>query len=352
MSQKLEGEHIYLDAIVTAPAGRSIHAIYNQKFNETIIKNSGEYTIAIDRFRIPLDSIPIFIFDKTPNVYTISLSYNGISSGKIGLQYITTTPNATPDMPEYWYVWTFDIALRMVNNAIQQAFNTLSTLVTLPAGSLPPFFSIDYTTNILSSNAQVDFYDNTLGTPIKLFMNQRLWENFGGIPIIEIGSVTGAPSNNGEDARFIFFNTFNNIYTYGTGTHTNYYKMQSAYGFEILANWNHAKGIYFISNNIPIRTEIMPTNTQNQTINNYVNTLPVLCNFDMVYTSESIKPSILQYILNTPYKIIDLIGSKNINNLDLQIFWYDRYNNSYPLMIRPNNTLTVRFVFMKKSTYN
>src|SRR5208283_5549814 len=100
--------------------------------------------------------------------------------------------------------------------AINIAFNNLASIVTLPTGAVAPFFTLDKTSGLLAYNAQNTFYDYTLALPIQLYMNQNLWTYFDGIPIIEVGSVTGQPVANGRDALFIPFNNHDNIITYGS----------------------------------------------------------------------------------------------------------------------------------------
>jgi hypothetical protein len=348
MTQKLEGEHIYMDAIVTAPTNGG-YAIYNQKFNDTILKKPCEYALAIDRFRIPMSSIPVFFFDKTPNAYTLQFGYKGVYGTRTALQYITTSPNLTIDDPYYWAIYTFDLFIKMVNDAIITAFNADKTSLGFPANSKPPFFALDYDRGTLILYAQTSFYDYTMTDPIQLYFNQNLWHFFDGIPIIEPigGSVIGTPSATGRDALWIPFNMYTNISIIGDAPENTYYRMKSDNGFEAPANWNVAKGFYFRSNNIPVRNEILPSSASD-VVNNYVNGQPVICNFDFTYNSQSLKPCVAQYVLNTPYKIIDMLGVNGLRDIDIQVFWYDKYNNSYPLELYPKDSMSIRFVFMKK----
>jgi hypothetical protein len=351
MSQKLEGEHRNLNVIMQSPNNGS-YAIFDQKFNDSILQKADNYVLAIDRFRIPMTGIPIFIFDQSVNAYTVQIGYGGLYGPRTAVSYITTSPTLPITDPHYWWVFTFDIFLKMVNNALQTAFTNSIIPLTLPVGSKAPFFSINLTTGLLSFNAQNTFYDLDLATPIEVYLNQTLWRFFDGIPIIQVGSVTSIPSVSGRDARMIVFNTFDNLITYGSVPNNTYYKMESDNGFESAATWNIAKGFFFRSNNIPVRTEIMPTlqytGTGQQVVNNYVNGQPIICNFDFVYDASSLKPIIAQYILNTPYKVIDIISSENLRSIDIQVFWYDKYNNIYPLYILPGEAMSLRFVFMKK----
>lgn len=364
MSQNLIGEHLYLDVLVTTGSSATF-AIYDQKFNEALLKVGNEYTLSVDRFRIPMDNIPIFFYQYTrvvdpitqistavDDMYSVELSYNGVYSGKTHLQFVTTDPQKSIDDNLYWAVWTFEIFVTMVNDAISRAFTSLLGLTVLPTGSLPPFFTINYNTKTIEYNAQVDFYDYRLPKPIALYMNQLLWRFFDGIPIKAIGNVLTPSLPNGRDVVFIPFDTYTNTFNYGTGTNTRYCRMTSDAGSESLTAWNISKGFYFRSNNMNLRYEIMPTSNTNASLagtQTIISGQPIVCNFDFNYTAESLKPLTAQYILNTPYKLIDIVSEQEMRNFDLQVFWYDKFNNSYPLIIKPNDSMSIRLVFQEKN---
>jgi len=336
-------EHRYLDIISTYSLSNP-YAKYFKQYDSNILEKANDYTLAVDRFNIPMSSIPIFIFDSHQtnglyDYYTVELEYNNTFSGQTGVQYITTTPT-TQDPSLYYRVYTFSQMIMMVNNAIKTAFNTLNGLTTLPVGSSAPFFTFDATTSLIAYNAPSALYDTFMTNPIKLYMNQNLWVFFDGISIIETGSITGTPSVNGRDVQFMAYELYNNHILFNSIDH---YTMITDTGADTAISWNIAKGYYFISNTLPIRSEIMPNLT-----NNYVNEEAIVCNFDFVFDSKAPKPMIVQYILQTPYKLIDFFDNKNINKLDIQVFWYDKYNNSYPLTLHPKDAMTIRLLFQSK----
>lgn len=370
MSQQLDGEHRYIDIIVSA-GQNEILARYDQTFNETILKKGCDYTLSIDRFRIPMNNIPIFKYAHTVQTnpithiisyvedqYSIELEYNSVFSGRTYLTYIPTTPSITDKAnPDYWDVWSFDLFIRMVNTALETAFTSLSGLTTLPVGSEHAFFCLEREQNTLSLNAKAAMYDAFIASPIKIWMNQNLWRFFDGIPI-KAYNIYLSPLVNGRDVLFLPFDTINNIFEYiSTGNY--YYKMISDNGFECLAAWNIAKGFYFRSNNLRVRNEIMPTTSiiydeataiATQIVNNYVDYNPIICNFDFTFTANSLKPQISQFILNTNYKVMDMVSTENLKNIDIQVFWYDGFNRSYPLYLLPNTSMTIRLVFQQKKS--
>jgi hypothetical protein len=63
-----------------------------------------------------------------------------------------------------------------------------------------------------------------------------------------------------------------------------------------------------------------------------------------------VKPTKIQYILQSVYKLIDLIGNDPINTIDIKLFWYDSHNNIYPLGVSLGDSISLRLVFIKKGT--
>lgn len=173
-------------------------------------------------------------------------------------------------------------------------------------------------------------------------MNANLAKYFPGFPIdsFDIYSL--------GLLRYKIYNRHNNQFTYGSGTNNTYSKMLSDAGPELLMSWHQAKGLFFKSNNIRVRDEILPSLDQTGKINNYVNGTSIIANFDFEYDANSISPLFMQYKLSTPYKVMDIMNPEAIRNIDFQIFWYDKYNNAFPLHLSQGESLSIRFVFMKK----
>ena len=366
-------EHIYVDIIKGFEAGNR-YATFRQQYDKALVKNAEDYILSIDRFNIPMTAVPIFIFNNSYeirsgsvyyNYYGVSLSYNGVYTDVHHLQYIAGSTNITvydpnnPDNtdPMYYYVWNVSIFLKMINNALTEAFTTLGGLVTLPAHSVAPFFTIDYSTYTLKYYAQSDFYDtDTLATPICVYINTNLWNMLKGFTYLIIGGLV-TPAADGRDAQMLCFDQYNNTDTIGgTATYNDYYVMTCEFGAATIISWNVAKGFFITSNNLPVRTEYAPcikaTYDNSTQIYNIVNSntaisTPIICSFDFVYSNIEPFPLNAQYILNSPYKIIDLIGTSPINNIDMAVYWFDNLNNAYPLKFYRNEAMSIRILLQK-----
>jgi hypothetical protein len=352
---KNEVNHKYIDILKTFTT-YDVGANFIKTYTQNIIEVAEDYTLSIDRFNIPMTGVPLFIFPSHQtggiyDTYSVELSYNGIYSGRVYVQYISTTPNSPTTTEEYYYVYTFDIFLKMVNIALETALTQLGGKVTLPGTVKKPFVSMDYTNNILSITADQADYDsyNALIIPVKVYMNQSLWSFFNGPPIIEVGDVLGTGVANGRDAQFLFFDCGYNTVTIGTGGGATFcYKMNSNYGASTAIDWNDAKGFALCSNLIPTQPEILPTASNSGDLVNR----GILANFDFIYTQNDVHPLTAQYVLTSSYKLIDLIGRDSIKQLDVSVFWYDNQNNFHPVRLLNAETLSIRFVFIKKGQSN
>jgi len=333
----MSSNRVYLDLLKTSGSSDR-YASYFKRYGQNIIEKANDYYIAIDRFNIPCDNIPLLIFNPTPNYYVVEMEYNTVLSGPVALTYIPSYPGANPSDPKYYFVFSFDIMIKMINNAISTAFNTLSGIVTLPPGAVAPHFQLDHQTKLMQYVAQIASYD-VLATPpivpIKLFLNRNAYSFFYGMPIYYDASALT------RNAQFIVYNQYNN--TVGSD-----YVMTTNKGISTITNWNVCKGILMASDYLQIEQEDLPYLRNQDT--GLLNKRNILANFDFIYDTAHPMPDNAQYILNSVYKLIDMKGSDPVNTIDIKIYWYDILNNVYPLDLNFTKALSVRFVFIKRGT--
>jgi hypothetical protein len=305
--------------------------------------------MAIDKFKIPLTNVPIFFFNSSKsggnyNYYSLELSYNGIYSGRTYVQY-TTSSSLSPSNPDYYRVYDFNAFIQMINTTLSTAFTNLGGLITLPVGSVAPFLAIDEN-HVMSLYAQKGKYDtnNISITPIKIYMNNTLWNFTVGISADVIGSLI-AGATNGRD---VVFNVWDKKINTVSLSSVDYLKMASEYGAQTVIRWNICNGVLFTSSTIPVAPENLPNSGSDKNLNSR----SIVANFDLIYTPEEPKPLTAQYVLQSPYKKINLINNIPLNNIDIAVYWYDNNNNTYPLTLYLNESVPMRFVFIsKKSGY-
>ena len=329
---------------------------YLKQFSQSIVTKADDFYLSIDRFNIPMTSIPIFIYQLTPHVdpitglttytdteYSIELEYNGVFSGQTFIQYVSNTPVTSSF---YYYVFNYNAFIRMINTAISTAFTTLGGIITLPTGSVAPYFEIDQNTKMMSLVVQNNYFNGTIGwLPLKLYANIKMLRFLNGIPLeftyqsptrILLFIVEDLHNNLERRVPFDLTPTDPTLY--------DFLIMNSEYGAQTLINWNDAKGFVFTTDTLPINPENLPS-TANQSM---LVSRGILANFDFIYTESTPKPLSAQYILQSPYKKIDLISSVPINILDIAVAWYDYNNNLHECYLYDGEAMSIRLVFLRK----
>jgi len=345
---------------MSAPSGRNI-TYFNQVITSTTSTNNAEITktyngyfrkksdnsiyIVVDKFNVDLSSIPLMIFNTAPNAYTVELSNGALSSGRISLMtgFYSTNTDLTPNNPEFYYIYTFDQMIQIINNALTTAYNALNALGGVPAGNASPFFHVDHSSHTLSLYATPSFIEGAVP-------QVNIWGNIGfaytlceGLPFFSVNSNLSTPSPTGRDVRFEVRNKLPDQVTYGGQL---YHMMRSNAQADTLIKWNVCKGIV-ITTGLRIKKEPFPKEsitTTNGIVNNSLSTTDILSNFNILYGSNC-RPLSVNYVAHSFDKRISLYDEDDINQISLKFFWYDKFNNLYPLTLVNEDTCSVRIAF-------
>lgn len=352
----------------TTIASNPSPAIFQQELNEAIIQKPSDYYLAIIRFTIPTQDIPIMVAQIQPfpntninnTIYSVTLTYQTFTSGQIFVQYVTQNPNAlvlplsashpNADNTLYYYIYTYTAFLNMINTALQTAFTALNVAVPggLPVGSVAPYFQFDTFTERISLVAQIANYDITIANPIKIFVNYQLFTFIDGLPFI----FEGITLPGGKDVQLLVENNKNNWYnppylTIPPPIPPVYYIMTQEYN--TISDWNSFKSLQLVSNILPIKSEYVPVVSQiNQSI---VNSQGILKDFEPLIELGPEARTTVQYQLQSPYQLINLTSDIPLTKIDVRIYWTDQYGFQTLLSIPFNQVVTIKMVFIKKSTF-
>jgi len=367
-----DGDRIYYNFIIGEKIDTNplFDARFQQNLDDVFINNPSDYYLSVVRFSIPCQNIPIFIPEIQPypntnvnnTVYSLSLEYNGFSSGQTFVQFVSGNPNVpinsiTPSSPLantssiYYWIYNYQEFIDMVNNTFVTAFNTLDVASGgLPVGSEAPYFEFDSATQLISLVAQRQFYDRTLLNPINIFMNYKLFVYYDGIEVNYLGTGSNSYAANGKDVQFIVKDLKNNWYNPSfvpPASPPDYYKMTQ--DFPNLVTWNVFKSLQITSNMIPIREEYAPalqsagsSNTESQIF---------LKDFEPVLNNGGDSRGILYFVLDGPYQLINLMSTTPLTKLDMSLYWVDRFGRKFLLQCPYNQVISVKIVFIKKSSY-
>ena len=76
-----------------------------------------------------------------------------------------------------------------------------------------------------------------------------------------------------------------------------------------------------------------------------------LTDFEIAISStNSYRPEI-SYAPQGEYILIDMYSNSNLNKIDLNVFWKDKYGNLKPLRLQPGCSASVKILFRHKHFY-
>lgn len=372
--KKKDDDRIYYNFIIGEKNNLAPYydAKFQQNLDDSFITNPSDYYLSVIRFSIPCQNIPIWIpeIKKYPNtnvnetVYSLSLEYGAFTSGETFLQFESSNPNAyastisalSPSAGTdsiYYWIYNYQAIVDMINTTFQTAFTALNVASGgLPVGSVAPYLEYDPVTQLMSLVCQRVNYDVNLPNTISIFMNYKLFEYIDSILANYLG---GSNYNvylpNGKDFQLIVLDLKNNWYNppnLAPATPPDYYKMTQ--NFSTILNWNVFQSLQITTNMIPIVSEIAPSLNSSDTSNTTQQSF--LRDFTPITeTGGDFRNGTLQYVLDGPYQLINLTGQTPLNKLDMQVFWLDRFGHKYLLKCAYNQILSIKIVFIKKSSY-
>lgn len=347
------------------------YASYKENLNQELISNPSDYYLSVLRFQIPTADIPILIpeIEPWPNtdvnrtVYNITLEYKSGPTTYTATSAVIYAPNVPPsysiarpitiqdpnpmkDPSDYYFIYNYRSFINMVNDTFVTAFNDLSSQVSLPPGASPPFITYNANNYLMTLHATSQYLTPTYSTPpppqsgqINIYMNYKLFTFFDGIEFIfnDYLSPKGIQ---------IIVKDYN-----GTNFNGTHYLMAQQY--PSLSVWNVFKSIQIVSFFLPCEQEIIPVPNFSGINNgsNTYNTTSVVKDFVPFYENGPEFRTFINFRFNGSYELIDLKSNSPIHTVDINVYWIDRYGNKYLLSIPYNQVLTIKFCFIKKSTF-
>ena len=326
--------------------GVAVPATFNQTFQSPIIDVPDDYYCCVTKFSCPTTQIPIFIptlqpASTTATIYSVTLTYNGNSSQQF-VQYVAGSgfPNTAPT---YYYVFNYNTFIDQINTALATAF----AAITPPMGSQAPYFQYNPVTGLISFVAQRAYYDQTLSTPILIYINLPLSDLLTGFEgtYAPLGFV---PTVTGQDDTISVYDQKNNWYNPSwvtPATPGDYYIMTQNY--PSIGAWTPFKSLRLSSNSLPIKPEyIIPSFG---TIN--LGSQGVLQTFVPLFDETGIHATSVNYVPGTNLHLLNMSGAKPIYQVDFQFQWIDGDGLAHPVYIDNNQVCAVEFGFFRKSTY-
>lgn len=327
-------------------------AIYNVTKTLPILDNCSKYFVSVIRFDIPLGTIPLYIFpvlansgltQESPMIIGITTSVG--TDFPVNLIYVpdyssSLFPPVNQNNPkqqiitEFYFVYYYQNMIDSANTALATAFTNAGS----PGGGSAPYFYLDPTTDLISLIVSNTFI--TSGATI--FCNEYFVNFFDAFHWYQ----NGLNITNGHDFTLIFDTTANFTLPPFTASPTTWKFTQE---YLTLNYWNALRKLLITSNNIPIINEFIPINTLEQGVSS---SLPVITDFTPAIELAGQQRSVAYYYPQSQYRLIDMISTRPLQSIDLRIFWQDKFNNIYPLLLTVLQSASVKLIFVRKDLYH
>lgn len=321
-------DNIYYNIVINNNGESSIPAIYTEQKVKAIVEHPEQYFLSMVRFSLALQTVPIFTFKD--DQYFITLSYLGVDySFPIVYQSLNTV-----GFPSNRAVFSYQHMVDMINTTFETAFNAIPVK---PAGIVnPPYMTYSGQTNLFTLHTQTQY---ALAGSIEIWFNNILYYFFDNFETL----FNGENNASKKDFKFIIQNKFVNTETFNG---------QPCYFFdqEYVATFNFAelKTIVFKTSTIPVRPEFTP----NLNNNGNISFDPIMVDFEVdPEGSSALYRGYLNYVPSAQYRLIDLVGREPLSNISITVSYKDQNQVSFPVLIAPKKSLSMKLAFVKKDLY-
>lgn len=377
-------------------------ATFEETRLQPFLLNPDDYYMTIIRFSIDASHVPLFVCPVIPNPndatdinytpFVITLTYNN-NKYSANLKYIPNDNISTPSPPnpqqdlrgEYYFVYYITILIKMINNAINEAYDKMETANPILVNVARPYVIYDTVTEKISIivpnievggiNLYTTEYDVNTNRPMYnpeppgkccIFVNNILYAY-----IESIESYVVANYLNYLSFLIIVSDTKNNYYypsendvntivtqTSVSFTDTNitytvkpvWFKLSQQY--KMITAWNGISNIVFFTQ-MPIQQEYIPSISRvsgNVSISGSSG-MPIMTDFIPNIQEQGGQRNRYNYYANGPYRLININSTIPITKIQFSIYWQDKYQNLYPMRISSDQTNSVKIAFIKKNIY-
>lgn len=346
---------------------RPIQAKSNVYNNDNILKNPSDYYGSIVRMQFPGFTLPVigpFIVQNNPvsninlGIYSFTLQFNGINSDQTFFIYVPqnlgnsiTPQNGTQYQifSEYYFLYDYTAICNIMNTALTTALTSLKSKggTGAIAGANAPFFDYDSNTERISLYADnVNYNQASSVNLIKIFFNAPTYIYMEGLPYNSLSYT----DPNGLDNELIIYSQ-HLIHTFDV-------TVPAAYTALVVTQQYVSLGYMCDIKNITVETsmgsikEIFNITQNNQTVGTTQSTgyNAVLTDFIMDVSAPQAGLSSYRFIYNAPslYRVFGFNDNLPLQNINVSFWWYDTYENKYPLYILKGESPSVKFMFIKK----
>lgn len=337
-------------------------------YEQPLLQKASDYYLSVVKFELPLQSLPLFVFPIVPNQANPNLSTMvvGVCENEATpgvpittLQFSQTviweTQSWNTQVPvqnqsyfvytSYYDCYAYSHFVYLVNKALLAAWTAAGS----PGGAnQQPYFYYDNSTTTINLVYPYDFVNaaSTTGTGWKVFINDAASYYFQAFDYeINNGRFEIATHSLATDYSYVAPSPW----PQGTGPNTagSTYICKAEYPSNDYIN--SIRKVVFVTNGLPIQKEYFPSPNTNQGGISY---LGVLSDFNLDLNNKAgAQRSVALYEANI-YRLVDLLSTGPLRNIDLAVYWADRLGFIYPLNIGTQDLVSIKLGFFSKALYN
>lgn len=321
-----------------------VQAVFEDNVTQPIVKDTENYKFSIARYSMIGHRLPIWIpnIRTAPNQTTYSMIMTLSSNNKtyigdeIFLNFINRN-NLSPNDPEYYYVYSYELFIEMMNTAFRACITNLQTKITgYTIQTSAPFMVYDSTSNLFT----IYFDEKGNGTPdqITLSFNNELYN------LLNSFYFNRQPNNYWN---LIVVDKITNRFTDPT-TEINYIVCSQSYG--TTAIMSPVQSIIFGSDSIQLKPEIIGSvsivgNNGNLGANQSFNPQNQITDIVLDLDQSSDYNSMITY---TPslYRYISMLEAKDIQHIKFSVWWLNKFTQvRHPIKLSNGGLITLKMLF-------
>jgi hypothetical protein len=371
----------------TVPTTNAVELTFEQTRTIPYIYNPRDFYMSVVGFEMDTQSVPVFICDPivgstdiNETVYTITMEHNGAVQ-QLTIKWFPEDASATVptapvsdkyNMDYYYYAYTYQHLINVVNKGLQDCWNALSIAPITNTTSI--FMTLVDNRVSLYANKTLCMTNST-GVPInnagsalinyvKIYFNTELSNLFSSLESIKVAQplVVGANSFLNSNYQLIFPNnksSYNTQLISGDITtvppSNNHLMMINHSEYSPLPYWNPIDKVTFMTAQLPVVPQLIAAasnyynNTQNSGVN--ANTSYILCDFSAALSKGTeYKPNI-SYLPPAEYVLAELYGDTPLYSISIYVFWKDKFGDFHPFLLEAGGTALLKIMFRKKDFY-
>lgn len=341
----MQGQQIKY-ANVSLPNSTSTPIIaYKPEVRDTpFIDYPSDWELVVTRMQCSLELVPLFLpvipdplFPLKTDM-SITLKYGG----SYFQQFINVTPEEAKDG-----VFSYGNYLQQLNLASAAAMVAAIAAFPILAGTVAPKFYLNPSTSLISMYVQDSYLDSNVNR-VQVGFNDELQQ------LLDFPSDDIFPADLNGFNHLLSVN--NDAILLPAAPRTGVPLALSAIAgnllqvsqeFSSLDEWDDVRSIIFVTNKLPIVPQLLPNTYPGQTLNNEVarGGQTVLMDFELVKGNPFEPRHIAQYIPQSEFKVIEMVGTSPINIIDIQAFYVTYRNERFELYLNPNTIMTMQIMF-------